>query len=202
MTQEQEEYAPQYSLRERIRRAIVGVVCLSIFFAVWQWWALPEWSEFARTAHCRTVWGISGSSVVMYAIFVGAPLAIAISLGAITVPLALRSIRARQYPPPGKKVLGKVRIRTGRKALVSAVGDLAAIATFVAIAVWGSLQARELLGQAKPRNDATCSAVGSEPPKSKRLAEWRGVASTNIVSGRHPLANYCLILRSFSIALI
>ncbi|WP_161829596.1 hypothetical protein [Steroidobacter agaridevorans] len=166
MEREQQEYAPRYSLRERIRHAIVGVGCVSIFFAFWQWWALPQWSEFARTAHCRTVLGFAGSSVMLYVVFVAVPLAIAISLGAFMVPAALRSIRARQYPPPGQKVHGKVRIRTGRIAVVSAAGDLALIAAFVGIALWGSQQPRQILEQAQPKRDATCSGVRSESPKA------------------------------------
>jgi len=166
MAREQQEYAPQYSQRERIRHAIVGVVCLSIFFAVWQGWALPQWSEFARTAHCRTVLGFSGSSVVLYVTFVGLPLAAAICFGAFMVPSALRSIRARQYPAPGRKVSRKVRIRTGWKAVVSASVELASVVVFVAIALWGNLQARQILEHAQPRSNATCSAVRSESPKA------------------------------------
>lgn len=166
MAHEQQEYAPQYSLQKRIRYAIVGAVCLTIWFALCHWWAFPQWREFAETAHCRTVLGISGISVILYVTFVGLPLVVAILLGAIIGPPALRSIRTRQYPPPGMKRLAKVRIRTGRKAIMSAVGELASIAVFLAIALWGGLHARQILKHASLRSGATCSAMHSEAPKA------------------------------------
>ena len=183
MAQEQQEYAPRYSLQERIKHAVVGVVCVSIFLAIWEWWALPQWIEFARTAHCRTVLGISGSRVALYGMFVGVPLTIAICLGAAIVPSALRSIRARQYPPPGKKVHGKVRIRTGRTAIVSAAGDLVLIGALVAIAVWGSLQVPQILGESKPRSDPNCFAVRSESPKANASLDGEAMRKETLSAG-------------------
>jgi hypothetical protein len=183
MEQDQHEYAPRYSLQERIKRAIVGVVCLSILFAVCKLWAFPQWREFAQTAHCRTVLGMSGSSVMLYFTFVALPLAVAIFVGATLLPSALRSIRARQYPPPGKKVLGKVRIRTGRRAIVSAAGDLASIAVFVALAVLGGLQVSAILGQSKAPRDAACSAVRSEPPKEIASLDGEAMHKGTLAAG-------------------
>lgn len=183
MKQEQQEYAPQYSQRERIRYAIIGVVCFSILFAVTEWWAFPQWRMFVQTAHCRTVLGVPGIDVMLYAVLVGVPLIAVLSVAAIIVPSALRSIRARQYPPPGQKMFAKVRVRTGRSAIMMGSSALTVVALLPAIPLWGGLQAREILARANPPSDATCPAVHSESPKANASLDGEAMHKETFSAG-------------------
>lgn len=158
------EYAPQYPMRERVKYAVLGVGFAAVVIGTFEVWLFPLWSAFVKTAHCRTVLGIAGTAVVMYVTFVGIPLGAAITSGAFIVPLALRSIRARHYPPPGQKVLGKVRIQTGRRAVLSAATNLALVGALVALGVWGSFQARKILEDAKPPDRRSCVQLGYNEP--------------------------------------
>lgn len=153
------EYAPQYPLRERLRFAAFAVVLAGAVIGIFEWWLFPQWAEFAKTAHCRTVFGIAGSAVVMYVSFVFVPLGAGISLGVFLIPSSLRCIRARRYPEPGKKVLGRVRVRTGRRAVVAASTDVAMVAALFAIGIWGVFAATDILEHAKPRDQRTCDSI-------------------------------------------
>lgn len=155
---QQPEYAPQYSFRERVRYAIFAVLCAGAVIAIFEWWLLPEWAEFAKSAHCRTLFGIPGTAVVMYGTFVGLPLVAGLTIGPFIVPSSLRCIRARHYPEPGKKVLGRIKVRTGRAAIVRAGADLAMLATLFALAIWGGFAATDILRYVKPRDQRICAA--------------------------------------------
>lgn len=150
------EYAPQYTMRERWRCVAIVAVCFAVMWAMREWWPFPQLQVFAQTAHCRTVLGMPGRSVVLYGVFLGMPLAAAMSMGAIIVPPALRSIRTRRYPPLGKKVLGRVKVQTGRTAVLSAATDLVLAAALFAIAIWGGLKAAELTKDFKSVDGGSC----------------------------------------------
>jgi hypothetical protein len=144
------EYAPQYSMRERLHHALVGVACGAIVVAVCEWWAFPEFRAFAETAHCRTVLGLPGTTVLMFGIFVGLPLAAAVSIALFVVPLTMRSLRAQQYPPPGWKTHTQVKVRRGRQAQVSAVTLMLVPILLACIALWGGIQASRITSSPKP----------------------------------------------------
>lgn len=148
--QQESEYAPQYSTRERRRRALIGIACIAVFWVIWTYWGLPRLQLFTQTAHCRTVFGLPGFTVLMHGLFVGLPLVIAASLGWVVMPHAVKCIRSRRYPAPGRKVTRKTKIQTGRRAVLSAVMEIAMIGSFVIISVWGGFQASEL--SRLPRN--------------------------------------------------
>lgn len=153
------EYAPQYSARERWLHALIGIGSAAVILAVCKWWAFPELRMFAQTAHCRTILGIPGTSVLMYGVFVGLPLAASISIAAFVAPLAIRSIRMREYPPPGVKVHGKVKVRKGPSARLAVIRDLLAPVALGCIAVWGGFQASELTRSLKaPASYPDCKA--------------------------------------------
>jgi hypothetical protein len=145
---EESEYAPTYSREERVKYALVGfaVACAVIFLC--NFVLFPRLLMFVNRVECQTVFGVSGVALVVSMLFVGLPLAIAAALGVFVVPRAVAAIRARQYPAPGRKVSGQVRIRRGSRAVLHGWVDLAGIGLCVAIAIWGSFQARDITRQA------------------------------------------------------
>lgn len=155
------EYAPQYPMRERLVRVAIILVFAGAVIATCRLWLFPLWAEFAKTAHCRTVFGIAGGAVVMYVAFVAVPLGAGVSIGAFLIPSSLRCIRARHFPEPGKRMLGRVRVRKGRAAVVAAGGNLAMVAALFAIAIWGVFAATDVLQHAKPPDRRTCAGYHS-----------------------------------------
>jgi hypothetical protein len=159
---EEAEYAPQYSREQRIKHALLGfgIACAVIFTC--NVVLFPKLLMMVHGNECQTVFGVSGVAVVMCLVFVGLPLAIAASLGAFVIPRALAAIRARQYPAPGRKVSGKVRIRRGGSAVLNGWADIGGIGLLVAIAIWGSFQATAISRQAA-RTPMDCVRVPEHP---------------------------------------
>jgi hypothetical protein len=159
---EEPEYAPEYSREERVKHALLAFgIALVVIFGC-NVLLFPRLLMLVNHVECQTVFGIQGVAVVMFMVFVGVPLAIAVSVGAFLVPRALAAIGARQYPAPGRKVNGKVRIRRGRAALPPACFDLACIALLVVTAIWGSFQAAAISAQAA-QTHMDCVRVPEHP---------------------------------------
>jgi hypothetical protein len=164
---EEPEYAPKYSREERVRYALLGFAVAFVVIFLCNFVLFPRLLMLVNRTECQTVFGISGVALVMAMVFVGLPLAIAVSLGVFVIPRALAAIRARQYPAPGRKVSGQVRIRRGRRAVWQASTDIAGIGLFVAIAIWGSFQARDITRQAA-HTTMDCVRVPEHPMHPER----------------------------------
>src|SRR4051812_28081857 len=156
------EYAPTYSREERIRNALIGfgIACAVVFAC--NFVLFPKLLMLVDHVECQTVFGMSGVALVLWMVFVGLPLASAISLGAFVVPRAVAAIRARQYPAPGRKVNRPMLIRRGRPAVLHGWFELSFIGFFVAIAVWGAFQAAAISRQAA-QTHMDCVRVPEHP---------------------------------------
>lgn len=115
------EFAPQYSSKERWRRLLLhGALCVLMFGAVY-WWAVPRFRLFSADAACEAIFGVPASTVLIYAAFVGAPLAAAILIVMLTARMSIEAIATRRYPPPNRKVFGRVKIKKGWQAVAFAL---------------------------------------------------------------------------------
>ncbi|WP_435106669.1 hypothetical protein [Arhodomonas sp. AD133] len=117
---EEQEYAPQYSTRERVVRVIGMVIVAAIVVFPSEWWFFPWLERFSATSPCYEILGVRGHVVLMYGIFVGMPLGIALIAGSFIFRYAYRILRDGQVPPIGQKVMGRTPIRRGRSARVRA----------------------------------------------------------------------------------
>jgi hypothetical protein len=138
------EFAETYSRGERIRFVLAGAVLGALGLAVWQLWMLPWIAEFADTAPCRTVFGVSGTTVLWFGLFVGLPLLFAVLFAIGFGRPGLAILREHQYPPRGVKVIHPVRIRRGAAARWIGYLHMLACTPFIAIALWGYGQALTL----------------------------------------------------------
>jgi len=139
------EFAPQYSTGERWRLGALYVVLGIAVYGASKLWLAPHFQRFAQSPQCVAVFGISRAAVLVYGAFVGIPLLTALVLGVLTSRISVRAIRARQYPPPGQKVLHRTRIRKGRSAIALACLPIMTAALLCGAAVWGAFQARNLI---------------------------------------------------------
>jgi hypothetical protein len=147
-----DEFAPLYSRRERIRIALILAAITASLFLVAQFWFIPWVSHYASHANCYFYGEMNGVELLFYAIFVGSPLSLGLTVLILLGPRSLRVIRAGQDPLPGEKVLRRTKYRRGRAALPFPVASIIIILACIAIAVWGSFQVEKLT-----RNIVPCS---------------------------------------------
>lgn len=116
----QEEFAHEYTKQERVKIVtnlifIGAIISLSMHFLL-----IPLLAKFAQNAHNLTIFGLSGTTILLIGIFLGMP----IIVGLLFIPLfktAIKTIREKQYPPKDWKVFKKTKIIKGRKAIAKAV---------------------------------------------------------------------------------
>jgi hypothetical protein len=110
--------------------------------------------------------GISGVAVLLYGLFVGLPLGLALIIGLTLGRYGFRVLRDGQLPPVGEKVFRPTRIERGRKAKLVGIGQVMAPLMLVAIAVWGAPQAQQILSSAE-RGDLACGGMVDRSPPSE-----------------------------------
>ena len=131
------EFAPEYSKKEKVERTLLALLLGIFALIVHQKWFLPFWSWFVATAHCHSLWGLSGYSLLWQILFVGIPLSSALIIGLITIPISLKGLAQGQFPPAGYKVYKPTCIKRGWKAITLSMLFLLPTILFVAISVWG-----------------------------------------------------------------
>ncbi len=151
------EFAEMYNRRERIRYVATGLALFCMAFLLWTLWLLPAFTAFAATAHCRSVFGIAGTTLLWYGIFVAGPTFLALVFACMQGPLSLRILRDGRSPPIGAKVFRSTRIKRGAAARRDAYIKLLVIIPYLAISIWGFFQA-ELLSQQSQLKHPACTA--------------------------------------------
>jgi|GEM_PF-502133 len=183
------EFAEEYTVRERVRICVLGLVVGGVFVMSWKLWLLPRFGAFVASAPCRSVFGVSAVAVLWYGVFVGLPVLCAVPLACIEGRRGLKILRDGQSPPKGAKVLRPTRIKRGAAARRIGYLSLLSFVPLLAVAAWGFFQAESLsrLSQHKPPTcaaniaHANCgleAALRSSRCESGRLAEASGDMET------------------------
>ena len=153
-----DDYAELYTPRERLRWVAGGLAIYAAGYLLWTRWALPHLSAFAGNARCIDVWGVPGSHVLLYTLFVGMPLMLTLLTAIFISRRGLRVLRDGQSPYRGEKVFRRTRIKRGRSARVIGWAQLLAPLWFVAIALWGATAAHALITSIEPAGTSECEA--------------------------------------------
>lgn len=151
------EFAPEYTTAERTRFIALDIVLVSLLFVPCQLWFFPWLREFSASAHCRYVFGIKGTSVLFFGLFVGLPLHAAMIVMALIGRRGYKVLRDGQVPPKGEKVFRPTAIHRGVRAKFSGWAQFLSSAPLLALAVWGGPQAQALIAQAD-RVTAKCAS--------------------------------------------
>ncbi|TCI05283.1 hypothetical protein EZV61_04815 [Corallincola luteus] len=138
------EFADEYSKPEKLKRVSLYIVAGGIVFITHQQWVFPFVRWYAETAPCHSLFGYAGLTVLWFSLFVGLPLICAFIVGAVAVPLGVKSFADGQYPPKNHKVYTPTKILRGRKARAKSLTLLSLPLFFMAISVWGYLQANQM----------------------------------------------------------
>lgn len=130
------EFAPMYSRRERWRKirsiALILIPIAVIFFG----WLLPWLNTFLLSAHCQTVLGFNGLTLIMALMLALPPLLLALFLIVTEGPKSWQVYQLRQTPLPGEKVMKPTPYRYRTRALLRPIALLVIILLLVFFAVW------------------------------------------------------------------
>jgi hypothetical protein len=127
-------------------------------FITHQKWLFPYIDWYANTAHCHALLGYSGITVLWYSLFVGLPIFSAVIVGVCSVPIGIKGLRDRQFPPKGMKVYKPTKIMRGWRSKVKSLTHLIAPLLFVAIGVWGSFQVDNIPNSAEKFDYSVCKS--------------------------------------------
>ncbi len=151
-------YAPLYTTRERIIILVKVVAFFGPLFLFSKYWFLPRLGEYAQRAHCHFYGELTGVHLLMYGVFVGGPLSLALLVLLFEGPRSLRVLRLGQNPLPGEKVLHRTRYRYGWSERVKPLLLLGCVLFSLGIAVWGGFQAHALTTEVAPCETRTGGA--------------------------------------------
>jgi hypothetical protein len=104
-----DEFAPLYSTRERIGIALKMLAVAASLYLPAHFWFIPWLENYISFANCYYYGDISGMHLLIYGIFVFAPLSLALLIWLLEGRRCLEVLRIRQNPLPGEKVLRKTR---------------------------------------------------------------------------------------------
>lgn len=147
-----------YTPRELTRFVAFGIVAGLLAIGISKLWFFPWLHAFAASAPCRTVFGHSGTAVLLYGMFVGLPGLTALVVATTLGRRGLRILRDGRVPPLGEKSFRLTRIRRGGHTTLVGYLHVVMFVPFVALALWGSVQAAALVRQAQ-RNAVDCTAA-------------------------------------------
>ncbi|MDH3221445.1 MAG: hypothetical protein OEO19_18085 [Gammaproteobacteria bacterium] len=119
-------------------------VALLLFYLLAQFWLLERIASYVQIANCRQYGDLNGMQLLLYAIFVIAPLSLAAIILLLEGRRCIRVLRIGQNPLPGEKVLRKTRYKYGNAARIQPLVLFALILIFVGFAFWGSFQAEKI----------------------------------------------------------
>jgi len=153
-----EEFAEEYSRRERIRIVVFGIIAGAALVAAGKIWFFPWLHAFSATAACRTVLGLSVAAVLSYGLFAGLPMSVAFVIGLSFGRRGLRILKEGRVPPSGEKVFRPTRIKRGARAKQAGLLQILAVVPPFALALWGLFQAEDMVGSA-PSAPLNCAVL-------------------------------------------
>lgn len=166
------ELAPQYSPKERRRRLLLHVVIGTLLGAALYWWAMPRFRSFSADAACEVIFGVPGSTLLIYAAFVGLPLMAATLIVLLTARQSIEAIATRRYPPPGRKVYRRVKIKKGWQAIAFALIPAMLVTYLCVLGSQGMIKAAELARST--RQAAECDTGSNKQSPDDRKPTKRG----------------------------
>lgn len=155
--EKQPEFAEEYTKQERVRFVVLGSLAGAVMVGASKLFFFPWLRGFSEPAHCQSIMGVNGSTVLFYGMFVGLPLLSAVLVGCTVGRRGVTILRQGQVPPESEKVFRPTRIVRGRMAKASGFFHTVAVLPLLALAAWGFFQAAHNVNTARLPS-MTCTA--------------------------------------------
>lgn len=132
----------------------------------------PFITNFAHSAHCSEVFGISSVRILFYGLFVGMPLFFALVVALTIGRRGYKILRDGQIPPIDEKVFRPTRIQRGKKVKFVGYIHLLVALPFIAISLWGIPQAHKLSNKTtNPKHSCNTIPANSNYTKQNNYSE-------------------------------
>jgi len=150
------EYAPEYSKRERVVLLLKHIAWVIPLFAITKYQFFPWFKVYAENAHCYRYGNLTGTALVFYGLFVGLPLLFATVLLLLEGANSIKIIRLGQSPLPGKKVFKPTKYTYGFRAKLKPYVLFLCIAFFIGLAIKGVYSADQTISMINPQELPAC----------------------------------------------
>ncbi len=151
MKVENTEFAPEYSVRERIKLLINGLLIFIPLFAVTKWWFFPWFYEYLEVFHCFKYGEFTGPQLVFYGMFVGVPLSLLLFLFFTEGIKNIRVLKLGQYPLPGQKVFRPTKYTYGRMARIKTLPIILVLLALVWFIIYGVSAAGDIISMVEDK---------------------------------------------------
>ena len=143
-------FAPEYTKRERIVFVLKQMLWFLPLYAATELYFFDWLAEYSDNANCHFYGNITGVHLVMYGLFAGIPLFVAIIMAIFEGRRSIKIIKLGQNPLPGEKVFKKTEYKYGVKAKIQPIAIFCFISFFFVFSIWGSVQAYKITQDIKP----------------------------------------------------
>lgn len=152
------EFAPEYSKKERAILLLKHMAWAIPLFAITKYHFLPWFEVYAENAHCYRYGNITGTDLVFYGLFVGLPLLFAIALFLLEGTNSIKIIRLGQSPLPGKKVFKPTKYTYGFRAKLKPFFLIISMVFFVGLAIKGVYSASQTIDMVNSKELPKCKS--------------------------------------------
>ncbi|WP_372635739.1 hypothetical protein [Alcanivorax jadensis] len=144
------EWAPQYSKAERIRLLLFHAAWAVPLFLLTEFFFFPWFERYLETAHCHRYGAFNGLELVLYGLFIGLPLGLALLVLAIEGRHSFQILRLGQLPLPGEKVFRPTRYVYGHRARIKPLIFFLLVVFLCGVSVQGFFWADAMIGELSP----------------------------------------------------
>lgn len=156
-----EDYAPEYSNKERVHLAIKHLAWAVPFIVVINYYLRLAFDTYVVNASCYSYTffeniHFTGIHVVWYGIFFGLPMMFALILFILEGPRSISVIKLGQSPLPGEKVLRPTKYRYGARAKIRPLLFLVGLAFVIALSIYGLYKVNKMLSNTSDKAHIVC----------------------------------------------
>ena len=152
------EFAPEYTKRERIILMLKHAAWVIPLFAITKYIFFPWFDVYVENAHCYKYGNITGTEIVLYGLFVGLPALSAVLLLLFEGANSIKILRYGQSPLPGEKVFMPTKYVYGFRAKLKPLFLFITIVFFLGLAVKGINSVNQIINMANPKELPTCKS--------------------------------------------
>lgn len=150
------EYAPEYTKKERIVLMLKHAAWAIPLFAITKYIFFPWFEVYAKNAHCYRYGNITGTEVVFYGLFVGLPVLFALLVFLLEGSNCIKILRYGQRPLPGEKVFKPTKYVYGFRAKLKPLFIFIALAFFIGLSVKGVYSANQIINMVNTKELPVC----------------------------------------------
>ena len=152
------EFAPEYTKRERIILMLKHAAWVIPLFAITKYIFFPWFDVYAENAHCYKYGNITGTEIVLYGLFVGLPALSAVLLLLFEGANCIKILHYGQSPVPGEKVFKPTKYVYGFRAKLKPLFLFIAMVFFIGLSVKGFYSASQIVNMETSKEFSTCKS--------------------------------------------